>query len=565
MKRLLLVVLALALVCGITGATQVDFQNADDVTTNTVCTLMGTGGYCSWIPTEPNGGNSSYYVHSGVVGNDVYILLPSASQTTYAAATLVGSCSAFGASRIGLFASDKTLTGMGVFSTSTAGRYEIYTYGTRADLYRNGIYVSNITIVNNPYYVGFGAYSSAGAASGCGLWDDIVYGAEENKYIIDAPAVDQFILKKDMVNPATTGFYFSNGTLISNNNMTNMWGRGNVTHAGNETMVLQNVDTGTNYGTRYTHTASYGTASWALADEIFSNGAPYGRYYVTIPGTGEYSDEIWYLGSGATISFDKDTYSSEDTATLTYNILGAYWDTSTYDYSIDVISGTTGATLNTDTIAASAGTSTYTFTATDPLGVYYGIVKATKRSDGSVIWMNYDYAELTSYVTIEGYVNDAETGLPISGANVNITQSSIINNLTTISDGNYSATYYLSGMLMAINATAPTYRQYEFAFTPLSAKTININISLVPDTPSTTGLGIGGVARDLAYGRPIKDATVNLINTTNAESYSKTTSFTGWYLCDEGTSCFLTTARPYDVWGEKLGYSNSANYTAVAP
>jgi hypothetical protein len=54
------------------------------------------------------------------------------------------------------------------------------------------------------------------------------------------------------------------------------------------------------------------------------------------------------------------------------------------------------------------------------------------------------------------------------------------------------------------------------------------------------------------------------VNASNGESYTKTTNNAGYYLCDEGASCFLTTKRPYDVWGEKARYDNSPNYTAVA-
>jgi len=564
MKRLLLLaMLALVMVCWPVIGTSLNFQDYTDYSSITCVKLSGGTGTCTWYNSSA-WMNGTLKVLSPNLGDSTYVRLNSPLQTTYAASTLTdgvwGTCIGYNYIRL----MDSGGANLYTYSTgcggTTIGRFEINIAGGNAYVYKNGILVATSpALATNPAYVGFGAYQ------GGAYWDDIVYGETENKYVVGNPESNAFILKKDFVTPASTGLAFANGTIANSNNMTSTWSKSNITYSGNETLVLQNVDTGDNYGTRYTYLATYGTVSWALADEIFNSGAPYGRYYVTIPGSGAVSEEIWYLGSGATISFDKSDYSGEDTATLTYNIIGGYWDTSTYDYSIDVVSGTTGATLQSNAIAASSGTQAYTFTSTDPLGVYYGIVKATKRSDGSVIWMNYDYAELTSYVTVSGYVNDAETGLPISGANINITQSSIINNLTTIADGNYSATYYLSGILMAINATAPSYRQYEFAFTPAIAKTIEINISLVPASPTTAGLGIGGVARDLAYGRPIKDATVSLINTTNSESYIKTTGFTGWYLCDEGTSCFLTTARPYDIWGEKPGYSNSANYTAVAP
>jgi hypothetical protein len=110
-------------------------------------------------------------------------------------------------------------------------------------------------------------------------------------------------------------------------------------------------------------------------------------------------------------------------------------------------------------------------------------------------------------------------------------------------------------------------------FVPLATKTIYLNISLNSTSPVYTGLGIGGIARDgifsggvisNGYGRPISGATVYLKNTTSGELYTKTTNNAGWYLCDEGASCFLTTKRPYNVWGQKLGYSNSPNYTVVA-
>jgi len=552
MKRLLLVLLALAMVCVGVGATQITFQNVADYeyTKNTTCTRDyapeasgdAVNNYlkCTCGPFCPTGFNTTY-----------------PEVTTYAAFTVP-----YGSYRPTVYFYRDTGALLGsVIATATTvaapSRYEVSISGGVATLYVNGIVNSTSeALAVNPSYMRI--YGDDGIRA-----DDVVTSNSDPKYIVGMPE-QGYVLKKDQTNPASSGLYSSAGVLISSTNMTSTWGKSDIIDTGNESLVLKNLDTGVIYGTNYTGSKSAGKMVWPVKDLIFDSGAPYGRYVTTIEGSGVVSDEIWYLGTGATISFDAATYNGEDTAVMTYVIDGAYWDTGTYDYSIDVISGTTGATMSTKAISASSGTSDYTFAATDPLGVYYGIVKATKRSDGTEVWMNYDYAELTSYVTVTGYVNDAESGLPISGANINITQSSIINNLTTIADGNYSATYYLSGAPITINSTAASYRQYEFTFTPLSAKTINVNISLVPDTPSTIGLGIGGVARDLTYGRPIKDATVNLINTTNAQSYSKTTSFTGWYLCDEGTSCFLTSARPYDVWGEKLGYSNSVNYTAVA-
>ena len=291
--------------------------------------------------------------------------------------------------------------------------------GGEAYIYRNGIFKAKSAPLSvNPSYVGFGTTTSN--HFGICDWDDIVYGDTENKYIFGNPESESFILKKDFVTPASTGFAFSNFTTISSNNMTSTWGKTNITYSGNESVVLMNVDTGTIYSYQYTIYSAFGVIQWPLNEAIFNSGAPYGRYYVTIPGSNSYSEEIWYIGSGATISFNQNTYSQQDVATMTYSISGAYWDTSTYSYSIDVISGTTGSTVHSQAITASSGTDTYTFTSTDPQGVYYAVVKATPNAGGDAIWMNYDYATLSAYLTLTGYVNN-ETAMVLSGANVNIT------------------------------------------------------------------------------------------------------------------------------------------------
>jgi protocatechuate 3,4-dioxygenase beta subunit len=203
--------------------------------------------------------------------------------------------------------------------------------------------------------------------------------------------------------------------------------------------------------------------------------------------------------------------------------------------------------------------------------VYYAVLIRTSGSNGD--WMNFDYAELNSYISFEGYVNDQD-GNHLDGANVNISQNTVISDTTTIADGNYTASPgFYSGTSTLINVTKSGYTQYYASLIPMVAKTVPLNFTLVDSTPTSTGLGIGGVARDgiltgsvitFGYGRPISDATVYLVNTSNGESYTKTTNNAGYYLCDEGASCFLTTKRPYDVWGEKARYDNSPNYTAVA-
>jgi len=564
MKRPLLLLVALALVVAGVGALSEDFQTVGYLN-NIGCYGTGTG-TCTWVQSAVGG--NSYIDTTAQLYNYHGFRNLYPSQTTYAAATLLSSTVYFGVSLYDASGTPIYQNNIGNFGTVSPVRVEVQVTGGKAYIYENGILaVTSGTLTTNPSYIMFGPASDGTTTS----FDDFIYGSSENRYIFGNPESNVYILKRDMINTAATGLAFANGTVVNSNNMTTTWGRSNITYAGNETIVLENVDTGTIYGTRYTGTASAGTVSWALADEIFNSGAPYGRYYVTIPGSNSYSEEIWYLGSGATISFNQNTYSQQDLATMTYSIDGAYWDTSTYSYSIDVISGTTGSTVHSQAITASSGTDTYTFTSTDPQGVYYAVVKATPNAGGDAIWMNYDYATLSAYLTLTGYVNN-ETAMVLSGANVNITQNSVVTSQITTADGNYTATGFLTGSPVVINVTKSGYHQYYVQFTPMVAKSIPLNITLNSTTPSYTGLGIGGVIRDgifdgttitKGYGRPIQSATAHARNTTFGDSCTNVSNMAGWYKFDESNGCILTSGRLYNVWSEKTGYSGG-NYTVVA-
>jgi hypothetical protein len=149
---------------------------------------------------------------------------------------------------------------------------------------------------------------------------------------------------------------------------------------------------------------------------------------------------------------------------------------------------------------------------------------------------------------------------------------SIIQNSNTTADGNYSATGFLTGATLTINVTKSGYSQYYVTMIPMVAKTTSLNLTLNSTTPTTTGLGIGGVARTglltgnlvtLGYGQPIGGASCFAKNTTNSQFCSNVSNNAAWYKFDETNSCFLTSGRPYDVWCQKLGYAGG-NYTVVA-
>lgn len=574
MKRLLLVISVLAMLVLPVAATNLNFQNPGDMNSILLSPWCDSGatacGVTSLSFVESTTGGNNYYNVSGNKGAAARILVlavnPSPSVETYAAATLVGVQSSSVASVTLLDANRNLMWRADTGGAPGAGRYEMKIVGGTATAYANGVpYSVNNTMTINPSYIGFGAAVGLTDANTYGRWDDYVYGASENKYVLGLPETNAFVVLDDVTSDGSDGLYnVTSGTQVDANYMYGTWSRGNLsTPLTNESIQLVNYQTGAVYATNYTGTAYTGTVKINIKTSLIDANAPGGWYALTIPGTSAYSNQILKRSNGASVTWDRDTYSTGDTGTvITVVADGGYWDTTTYDYKLGVMDiygvfhgANTTVTTQTQTI-------THDWAETDNPGVYYAILFATK-DDGTQYIFGLDYAELDSVFSLSGYVNDAQTGLTLSGANLNFTQGATIVDTTSGIDGNYSATGFATGAPLVVNATATNYVQYVYSFTPLAAKSVSMNVSLVPASPTLSGLGIGGVARDVIYGRPIQDAFVTVTNTTTAEEYIKTTSMTGWYLCDEGASCFLQTKTPYSVWGNKTGYANSTVYSAV--
>jgi len=249
---------------------------------------------------------------------------------------------------------------------------------------------------------------------------------------------------------------------------------------------------------------------------------------------------------------------------ITYVANGGYWDAGSYSYKLSLYGLTTGYVENY-TITSQSGSFTHAWQSTDTPGVYYALLYATTRSTGQEHILGLDWATLSSYAGYGGYVVNAQNGTPIAGAFVNVTQDGVSGNSTSGFDGNWSTgSVFSAGAILTINASASGYIPYNYSWTPLAARTVSdLNVSMIPSTPSYTGLAIGGVDRDFLYGRPIGSATITVRNTTTGESYVNYTNTWGWYLCDDGATCSLQTKRPYDVWAYKIGYTNSTTEKAV--
>lgn len=588
MKRLLVLAVLLVLVAVPVVAEQIDFQDSEDVDDRTI-TLS------SFSPTQPS---SSYWARNGSSGNSYactqfYPATTSESgagigynvgtPSTYFAGTFVSKGNGTGyCPSILLFDGSKNLLAFMGGESMESGvcavgkRYEVTITGTTARLYVDGSLQESETVAQNPSFVTFGAsnkdYNSGIGSAVYMCWDDLVYGTSEDRVIAGFPEERIYYIKKDVFTPSANGLYYSsNNTLVSSEYFQGTYGNTNLpSSAINETLYLRNIHDLTNYQTRFTGTNPVGSITWNITDFIEQD-PPYGFYQASwANGTNPAaSGRIEYLGGGAVVTFDQDSYAYEDTATISYVIESDYWAAVTSP-TIEIID-LYGDTIETIPLITNTGNVSYKWDDDDSEGSYYAVAKGTY--DGDEIWMAVDYAELEAYFNLQGHVNDAETGLPIAAANVTITQGSTTMALQiTAADGNYTATGGLLGTVLTINTTATGYFQYLTSFAPTAYGTKDVNITLNSTTPTYTGLGIGGVVRDgifdgttitSGYGRPIQSATCYAKNTTNSELYSASTNMAGWYLFDESTPAFLTTKRPYDIWCEKVGYGNSPNYTAV--
>lgn len=610
-------VVLLAVVCLLAvpvAGERVTFQNIADYTDGQFRALgtLNPTGSSAYVQTA--GGNNYVTVHNDNGGTRGYFyMLPSAEQTTYAAATYVSwtptCCQGPAVWLLDqnyniIWASSDTTTDIDKVAYS---RVEINVTGGIGRLYQNGVLLrTSGALSQNPSYVAFGQigdWSTGSGGVGTSGWDDVVYGSTETGYIFGMPE-NGYFLRKDDIGGAASGFYSPSGTIISNYNMSTSWGKSN---SDSTTIGIYNVGIYNREVCNFTTTARAGLHSWPLEDCFFNNpDAPHGYYYISVYGSGVLSDYIKYEAFGASIAFDKPSYSTGQTATLPYTIdSGDYWNPVVYNYRMEIRSAGNWELLDSQSITTQTGTKTFEFQEGDPQGTVYAIIIAETISTGTEYWLATDFADLSGYMTISGYVLDAETGLPIENANVTFTQGSTTSITITGPDGNYTVNGLISGSMVIENDTATGYHQYYVMFTPATTNSVTKNISLNSTTPSYLGRAIGGIAREgtltgntitNGYGRPIENADVFIVNGTYNETYGNRTTMTGWYFCDEGSTCVVSAGTPaslpsgdpvfggwsyldapwlgtqgsvfngdriYTVWGQKLGYLKSQNYTVM--
>ena len=575
MKRLLLI-LALLLMAGSVQGLSIDFQNPSDFSAQVglyqSLTCPAGGSYVQ----SATGGNSYVSVVTStpgcVCGQRGYLRSQTPLVMTYAAGTHITGSGAWGnqgpyiifGDSVGTITSQSAVLGV----LPAYSRVEIFMIGGDAHIFVNGVdTVTDPGISPNPYYIGFGPDYSINACSsdGTASWDDIIWGSSQplldtapDKYILGMPETGYFLMK-DILNPAASGFYRSNGTglpvLIASNSFTSTFGKGN----GNNESITLSSPTGGVVQTQYSGTAYAGTITWNLTD-FFNSGANYGLYQTDMTNAFLPSDYIPYIGNGASIAFDKVSYAVGEDAVITVVVSDSYYDLATYSYHV-VIQDVWGTVISDQPITFSAsphtGTVSYTWLSTNAEGAYYGIIYAHRLSDHTDLMMNYDVADLSSNLIVNGFVKSAETTSGISGATVNITQGITTDSVSSGVDGNYtSSSTFSANIPTTIVAGKSGYESYSHTFTPLMAGSISINLTLMPTTPTFSGVALGGIARTPPYNRTIDSATITITN-ANA-TYTATTNSAGYYIKN-----YMLPNQWWNIVGAKTGFANSSTYSKL--
>jgi hypothetical protein len=448
---------------------------------------------------------------------------------------------------------------LGPASAKGYGRIEYVYSGGTLYLYFDDVLFWSKASATAPYYL------SVNPRAGSFYLDDIILGYSDDATIIGSIPSDWFI-REDTTAPAYRGLYQLNTT----------------DPTGIPTLKNSNYF-GLSYGRPYpdatvlTITNPSGTAvkSYPVANmscqcvipitDLSVAGAPIqnGKWSVSLADSSTTS-YFWVTTSGAYVAWDADEYGMGDTASVYWDVTNDYWDVHSpgehYIYTLSILD-VYGTVLHSQTITTQTGTYDFDWTESDSTGVYYAeiIVRNTLAPITESI-LNWDETELSGYAKFQGKVYDANTTAELDGALVSMAQLGSDHTYTTAANGTYVLGGFLTGSEIVVNVTKSGYTRYNYSFTPLQAKTIDLDYALVPTTPTYSGVAIGGVARDTTYGRLIPNASVYVWNAS--ESYVKVANPRGYYLCDNGHSCSLS-YKLYNVQGNKTGYSASDIYKVV--
>ncbi|RLG93560.1 hypothetical protein DRO29_07590, partial [Candidatus Bathyarchaeota archaeon] len=256
-------------------------------------------------------------------------------------------------------------------------------------------------------------------------------------------------------------------------------------------------------------------------------GYNYGLYVWEIKKNGQLHDyaTLYYMPPYETsyLAFDKETYASGQTVTITYDIASP--DFSNHNYYIKVLD-IYGNEKKSWQITKESGTIIFNSNELDE-GIYYAVlVQYSEPVD-----LAYDMMQVEERVDIEGVSYDAKSESVLGGVNVNASQGTTWHNTTTnTTTGYYNLTDFIVDEAIQINASKTNYTHNNFSFTPLQNGLYEINLFLLPDTShiNVTAPAIVGLTQSYPFHQNVSYATVRIWNETwNA---STTTNSMGYFV-----------------------------------
>lgn len=433
-----------------------------------------------------------------------------------------------------------------VASYNSYDRWEVFVYGTTLYTYANGGLLNSVSGVSTiPYGIRFNSVWNGGGMHNGGYllyFDDVERKSPYGGGVIATIPQDWYVYK-DFTDPALSGVVCSsNGTLMSGDEFTTSYAIGSNMdgYTSGMTITTEHLVTGTVVNTTTKTTAEIASAPcgiirYSSKNMLINSSAPFGVYKQTLKhGTQTIGYTTFaYISGGGTIYWDRNEYNADDIANITSSI-GASFDTGTYNY-YGRIYDIYGQLKHSWTISLASDIEQVELDPdTFPNGFYYVYLVAERKSDSEEFVMSYDIAEVIESVIVTGYTWDAVAGTKLGSTNVGTYQLGSWSNTTSdVTTALYQVAELISNAEIMFNASKVGYNHTPIYVTPLTAKTYNIDLYLIPVPITFNGSGIGGLALTSSYKQAVEGATITLSNST--WSGTRTTSSTGWYLFDSSS------------------------------
>lgn len=463
-------------------------------------------------------------------------------------------------------------------TTRHESRWEVIRKYNKCQLFKNGVFYSNESDCTETFYEMYIFPQVSDFGCEYAGYKDLIIGGG-SPHMISGPPRSWYVAK-DLVDPSLSGLYDQYGNVVYDSTMHFHWSTGMLDGSmpGIPTweyfVKVKNMQTEETVWTYDLHNDIYrgdccdeipcyycwcwppeeaysltGTVDFDFGTNIIDAGKPYGAYQI-----GFYKgdnliawDYFIYKANGATVTFNKGTYTQGEVIRADVEVSGTYWQPETYTYRFDILD-LTGEVVDTDPITSQTAILYYD-SDEYPAGDYYGVVIATKRSDASEYTLGFDLFTIADYVDVQGYTMDGYANSLLSGVLVNESQTPYWYN-TTASGGLYNLSGMFTGITISVNASHPGYNFSTYGWNPITYGLYDVNLTLLPDyIPNNTAF-VGVIQVDWS-GAPVDGATVYISNLS--WSTTTTSNLAGYYIFDN-----LLGGSDYTLSAYKTGYGNAS-------